>query len=67
MEELTLNELLQMANDCDNTLVIAIHQKMLSQSSRPQSGEERIFDEGYEAGWNDCIMKAINAIDNLEK
>lgn len=65
IDTFTLEEMLSFAYECDNNLALAIHQTMLSQSSRPQSIEERIFDEGYEAGWNDCIMKASNAIDNL--
>lgn len=67
----TLEELIRKARVEDNHLPLAIHLAMCEDVGKDDSSHDAAFDNGYNAGWEDALMRASNAmnaaIDELEK
>ena len=71
LRKYTLKELLSVARVEENTVALAIHLALQDIDSDPDKRESAAFDDGYNAGWDDALMRASNAmnaaIDDLEK
>ena len=63
LRKYTLEDLLSIARVEENTLALAIHLALQDINSDPDKRESAAFDDGYNAGWEDALMRASNAID----